>query len=38
MAERGFTKAWLDGPSYGQFMADADAANGSVMEAAGLAK
>jgi tripartite-type tricarboxylate transporter receptor subunit TctC len=38
MAERGFTKAWLDGPSYGQFMMDADAANGAVMAAAGLAK
>lgn len=36
MEERGFTKVWLDGPGYGQFMAEADAANGSVMEAAGL--
>lgn len=38
MSERGFGKIWLDGPSFGQFMADADAANGSVMQAAGLAK
>ncbi|PRY20934.1 tripartite-type tricarboxylate transporter receptor subunit TctC [Aliiruegeria haliotis] len=38
MAERGFGKVWMDGPTYGQFMADADAANGSVMEAAGLSK
>ena len=37
MSERGFGKVWLDGPAYGQFMADADAANGKVMEAAGLA-
>ncbi|WP_424931849.1 tripartite tricarboxylate transporter substrate binding protein [Amaricoccus macauensis] len=36
MEERGFTKVWLDGPAYGEFMAEADAANGSVMEAAGL--
>lgn len=38
MAERGFGKAWLDGPGYGEFMAEADAANGAVMTAAGLAK
>lgn len=38
MNERGFGKVWLDGPAYGQFMADADAANGTVMQAAGLAK
>jgi len=38
MADRGFGKVWLDGPAYGQFMADADAANGTVMAAAGLAK
>lgn len=38
MNERGFGLIWRDGPGFGQFMADADAANGSVMEAAGLAK
>tara|TARA_B100001167_G_scaffold187937_1_gene150674 strand:+ start:4904 stop:5890 length:987 start_codon:yes stop_codon:yes gene_type:complete len=38
MAERGFGKVWLDGPGFGKFMADADAANGMVMKAAGLAK
>ncbi|MEV8467490.1 tripartite tricarboxylate transporter substrate binding protein [Fluviibacterium sp. DFM31] len=38
MADRGFGMVWLGGADYGQFMADADAANGSVMQAAGLAK
>ncbi|MGY3438840.1 MULTISPECIES: Bug family tripartite tricarboxylate transporter substrate binding protein [unclassified Marinovum] len=38
MADRGFGKVWMDGPAYGAFMAEADAANGKVMKAAGLAK
>ncbi|KEO60399.1 tripartite tricarboxylate transporter substrate binding protein [Thioclava indica] len=38
MSERGFGKVWLDGPAFGAFMAKADAANGKVMQAAGLVK
>lgn len=38
MAERGFGKEWLDGPAFGDFMAQADTANGTVMDAAGLSK
>lgn len=36
MSERGFGKVWMDGPTFGAFMAQADAANGKVMSAAGL--
>jgi len=38
MNERGFGLIYRDAAGFGEFMAAADSANGSVMEAAGLAK
>ena len=38
MANRGFGLTWADGTGFGKFMADADAARGVAMGAAGLKK
>jgi len=38
LASRGFGAMWADGPSFGTFMARADAEMGVVMKAVGLAK